>query len=112
MLAIAHKDKAGLERVLAHVSGRAWNDPEPDVDIVGERWAEQEGTPAYGTLPDVVVVRPPLLTDGEAAGKYRLGEGGKGYYTVSRRDVAHFIVEDLLKESWAKWKGECVAIAN
>ena len=111
MLASPHRDKAALERVLAHVSGRAWDDREPNADLVGERWAEQDGTPVYGSLPDVVIVRPALLTNGAATGTYRLGEGGKGYYTISRRDVAHFIVEDLLKGSWAKWKGESVAMA-
>jgi hypothetical protein len=109
LLSGPHADKAAMERVSAHLCGRQWVDPEPSPTLLKENWKDVAGTPAYGALPDIVVLRPAWLTDGECRGTYRVGEGGKGYYTVSRKDVAHFIVEGILKD-WPRWKGQCVAM--
>jgi len=60
-----HIDKLGLERVLAHASGRQWNDREPRADITtvdGVEWKDRKGLPASGSL-EVLVVRPPIFAD-------------------------------------------------
>lgn len=47
-----------------------------------------------------MLVRGALYTDGKRRGRYRTGEGEVGY-TISRRDVADFIVrEGLNGETW------------
>ena len=119
-LHIPHQDKVGAEKVAAHCAGWPWdaNDGDVGADIMGEQWEETEGLPK-GTLRDVLVVRPALLTDGEcqadavaAKGKgtsYRAQEGNFKSWTVSRKDVAHFLVEGALSE-WDTWKGKCVSI--
>ena len=83
-------------------------------------WTERAGFPKKGGLKDIVVVRPALLTDGGCYAEkalpqnktpYRVSDGElSGAYTVSRRDVAHFIVEDLLPR-WEECKGKCISIA-
>ncbi|KAJ1643065.1 hypothetical protein LPJ64_005122 [Coemansia asiatica] len=46
------------------------------------------------------IVRPALLTNGEATKKYRADIGVSGY-TISRRDVAHFVLEQcVLKDNF------------
>ncbi|RUP12870.1 hypothetical protein BC936DRAFT_139784 [Jimgerdemannia flammicorona] len=54
-----------------------------------------------------ILVRPALLTNGAHTGKYRvLGNGGG--YTVSRADVADFIIKNLESTEWVK-KGPVLA---
>ena len=91
-------------------------------DILGSGW--KDSLPEPGSMKDVVVIRPALLVDGECkadkvkagkgkeAGKepYRVKEGDIGGWTVSRKDVAHFVVEGALGD-WQKWGGKCVSIA-
>lgn len=116
-----HNDKVGSEKVVAHCAGWDWDvrDADAGPDIMGEHW--EEGLPK-GTL-DILVVRPALLVDGDCkadkvdkAGKvkgkdaYITKEGDIGGYTVSRKDVAHFLVEGALSD-WDAWKGKCVTIA-
>lgn len=107
-----HADKTGLERVLAHVAGRTWTEPEPPAEVmIRADWQNTEGLPAAGELKDTtVVVRPSFLTDGKLKAQYKLSREGEGYYSISRRDVAHFITEDLLKNGWTKWRGDIVSI--
>jgi hypothetical protein len=122
-----HKDKLGAERIVAHLADWPWDakrDGEPGEDLMGEgEWMKREGLPEKGALKGcVVVVRPALLTDGECradeTGKkgkgkapYRVEEGDlKGSYTISRKDVAHFLVEGVVTK-WDDWKGKCVSIA-
>ena len=60
-----HADKQGLERVLAHVSGRKWEDKEPrdDITTVDEvKWQDRESLPASGSL-EVLVIRPPVFVE-------------------------------------------------
>ncbi|KAJ7670246.1 hypothetical protein B0H17DRAFT_1086212 [Mycena rosella] len=107
MLESPHRDKLGLERTLAHCAGWTWTDKEPTADIMGEEWMQRKGLPAPGALEQVLVVRPALLTDGEcvadqvaAKGKgrsYRASAEELGAYTVSRKDVAHFVVDALAR---------------
>lgn len=125
LLAAPHKDKAGAERVIAHCAGWAWNaDKEPSADIMGSDWKELEGLPAPGSLKRVLVLRPALFTDGECVadrtvkhngkGKakepYRVSEAELGGYTISRKDVAHFIVDAALNR-WDEFEGKRVNMA-
>ncbi|KII93363.1 hypothetical protein PLICRDRAFT_101613 [Plicaturopsis crispa FD-325 SS-3] len=117
LLAQPHRDKCGLERIAAHVAGREWTDTEPGDEIMGAGWRARQDLPAPGTLSNILIVRPAFLTDGQCkadAGK------GKGYrvkewdmesaYTISRKDVAHFIVEGALKH-WSDYGGKVVSVA-
>ena len=63
LLRAPHADKLGLERVLAHASGRKWNDKEPREDLTtvdGVKWQERTSLPASGSI-EVLVIRAPLL---------------------------------------------------
>ena len=120
-------DKLGMERIVAHCAGRAWSPADVvEKTILPDGWEATPGLLAPGELKHVLVVRPALLTDGEcradkmqAAGKskskvsYRAAatEMSDGY-RVSRRDVAHFIVEDAVP-NWIKWESMgAVVVAN
>lgn len=108
-----HADKLALERVLVAAQGKAWSAEDPDPEILapeGEWKRELEAR--RGAVRGAVVVRPALLTSGRCTGVYRTSTGDQGnwFTTVSREDVAHFIVEGVLKE-WEKWEGKIVSIA-
>lgn len=120
-LALPHADKLGMERVLTRCMGQKWDDREPDTKILDAKWYEDPDTPAEGELKHIVIVRPALLTDGDCVadapkkGKapYKFGtdEELKAHngYTVSRQDVAHFLVE----EAWPnfdRWEGKRVNV--
>ncbi|KAL1754626.1 hypothetical protein FB107DRAFT_215341 [Schizophyllum commune] len=116
-LAVPHRDKLGVERVLAYCAGFAWDEGElePAEDIVGANWRERKGLPAAGELQKVLVVRPALLTDGECeadkgiAQPYRASEEELGGYTVSRKDVGHFIAKAIL-DDWEKYEGKIMNV--
>ena len=60
-----HADKLGLERVLAHLSGREWDDREPRAEIttVDEvKWQDRKGLPSSGSL-ETLVLRLPLFVE-------------------------------------------------
>lgn len=77
----------------------------------------------------MVVVRPAFLTDGECVaesesgkGKGKVGKSKMGYkfgtdeeltkhngYFISRKDVAHFIVEEAI-EHWERFEGKAVNV--
>jgi len=79
---------------------------------LGERW-QDELSPGF--LKEVVVIRPSLLVDGDdkpAKGAYRTSTDElKGAYTISRKEVAHFVVEGPLKH-WDDWRGKVVNISS
>ncbi|TFY60016.1 hypothetical protein EVJ58_g5413 [Rhodofomes roseus] len=114
-----HVDKLAMERVIAHCAGWRWDAETPDTEILPATWTSLPNLPAFGELTHVVAIRPALLTSGacKADAKkgrkepYRLkdGELGDGY-TISREDVAHFLVEGLLS-NWAQWEGKAAHIA-
>jgi hypothetical protein len=122
LLSVPHKDKVAAERVVAHCAEGTWDaeDNEVDESLLGDGW--KEGLPEPGSVKDILVIRPALLVDGECKadklkdgkgkGKepYRVKEWDIGGWTVSRKDVAHFIVEDAL-QNWEKWSGKWVSIA-
>jgi hypothetical protein len=127
-LASPHQDKIGAERIISHCAGWEWNIPEdgnPSEDIMGAGdWTTREGLPAAGALKHVLVIRPAIFTDGECmaekdapGGKkgkgkeaYRVSESELGGWTISRKDVAHFIVDAVLNR-WDEFEGRRVNIA-
>jgi NAD(P)-dependent dehydrogenase (short-subunit alcohol dehydrogenase family) len=123
LLTVPHADKCGAEEVLAHCAGWEWKtEDSPGTEVLDEDWKASVDLPAPGTLKSVVVVRPALLTDGAcrgdswgpsslSGGPYKVAEGDlAGRWTVSRQDVAHFVVEEVVKR-WDEWKGKRVSIA-
>jgi hypothetical protein len=112
-----HKDKLGVERVISYSAGWPWDEKR---DVLGEEILSQDwegDLPSPGWLRDVVIVQPAILTDGgcraEERGEphgTRAGEVLKGAYTVSRKDVAWWIVEKCLKD-WEAWKNKRVVLA-
>jgi hypothetical protein len=104
--------------------GQKWADKEPANEILAAGWETQAGTPDEGSLKHVVIIRPAFLTDGECvadtgsgakSGKppYRYGTDEDlrkhNGYTVSRRDVAHFIAEEAVP-NWDRWEGKRVNV--
>lgn len=115
LLSQPHADKLGLERVLVRCMGQQWEDKEPGAEVLESGWERVSGTPEEGSLRGLVMIlRPALLTSGRCKGEYRVGEEqnmkGHNGYSVSREDVAHFIVEQALV-NWDKWAGKRVCIA-
>jgi len=118
LLAVPHEDKLGMERVVAHAAGWMWTHEEPKQTILPEGWQKQ--LPEPGFLKDVLVLQPTLFIgekcvgdEGKKNGKapYRAADHDlPGAYTISRKDVAHFIVEGGM-EHWDEWKGKSVRLA-
>jgi len=119
-----HKDKIGTERIAFHVSGKEWNNAEavePGEDVMGPDWQNRDGLPSFGAFKGLLLVRPLLLTDGECVadneefnregGKapYRVSEEDFYSWTVSRKDVGHFLSEAILTK-WDDYKNKVVSI--
>ncbi|KAJ8457493.1 hypothetical protein ONZ45_g18290 [Pleurotus djamor] len=120
LLRLPHKDKLGLEVLAHHAAGMPWNgreDGEPSEEILEKHWKERPGMPKEGEVPRILVVRPAWLTDGESEAEkgdrnppYRVSEGKElSGYTVSRKDVAHFIVEAVI-DRWSEFENKSVHI--
>ena len=133
-----HADKLGLERILAHATGRAWNDKEPRADLTtvdDVKWQDRKGLPESGSL-EVLVVRLPILVESskkaaapppppaaqnepdakkkeeEEKPKYRVGGPElSGTYTISREESAHFIAETAMKD-WDQFKGKAIVVTR
>ncbi|KAJ7851239.1 hypothetical protein B0H14DRAFT_3662119 [Mycena olivaceomarginata] len=111
VLPAPRKDRIGMERVIAHCAGWRWDskaDGEVAEGILDQGWMQRKGLPAAGSLRHALVVRPAMLTDGrcvtdelEAKGKgklpYHVSEQELGGYTISRKDIAHFVVNALTR---------------
>jgi len=120
LLDVPHKDKVGAERVLHHCAGWHWDskdDGEPGPEVLGADWTRTEGLPAPGSMKHVLIIRPALLTDGDCLAEkkqgksaYRVSEKELGGYTVSRKDVAHFIA-DAVMNRWIEVEGKILKIA-
>jgi hypothetical protein len=76
-----HEDKIAMEETIAGADEK--------VGYESGRW---------------ILPRPALYTDGKRTGVYRAGETEKGY-TISRRDVADFIVKECI-DGDGKWVGK------
>ncbi|RPD58980.1 hypothetical protein L226DRAFT_510763 [Lentinus tigrinus ALCF2SS1-7] len=121
LLVAPHADKLGAERLLAHCGGFRWSSKDvPSTKILPEGWQSTPGLPGTGVLKHLVIIRPALLTDGECRGDedeksgkapYRTKRDGdlKDSYRVSRKDVAHFVVREVLS-NWSQWEGSGVVI--
>jgi hypothetical protein len=118
------KDKLGTERIIAHCAGWTW-DPKADgvvaKEVLDEGWTQRKGLPAPGSLKRVLVIRSAMMTDGKSVGDeldaakakgqpYRAGEQDLGGYTISRKDIAHFLV-DALTTRWNEFENKRVNIA-
>ncbi|KAF8967288.1 hypothetical protein BDZ97DRAFT_1756031 [Flammula alnicola] len=120
LISSALQDKLGVERVIYHCADWAWNprDGEPSAEIMGVDWTKREGLPVAGTLKNAMVLRPALLNDGECRADanakdtavYRAGEGEVGGWSISRKDVAHFIYEAVTK-NWEEYGGKQISVA-
>jgi len=106
-------DKLGMERAVARAAGWEWKDEQPPAGILPGDWEAR--LPDVGFEKHVLVVRPTMLTDGKCKADkggnaaYRVSKQELGSYTVSRRDVAHFIVEQALKD-WEKYEGSIINV--
>jgi hypothetical protein len=109
VLSQPYRDKKAYEQMVAYVSGRPWNEPGDYTDILGSDWKQR--VPAAGTYKDIIILRPPKLTNGPLTGEYRVEEGNLDLpKSISRQDVAHFIVEQGIKH-WDSWRGKPVSLA-
>jgi len=104
-----------MERILAHCAGWTWEDAAPKEKYLPRDW--QERVPEAGSVKDILVVRGALFSDGPCKGDekpnaYRAITGGDltGTWSISRRDMAHFIVETALKD-WSRWGGKVAKVA-
>ncbi len=113
-------------------AGWTWNsstDGEPPAEILPARWEKTtEGLPEAGSLQHVMVLRPSIFVGGESLGdKYdavesKVGKGKTkapyrvsterdlGGYTVSRKDVAHFVA-DVVLNRWDTFENKIVNIS-
>jgi hypothetical protein len=126
LLSEPHADKLAMERILNHVTeGRTWDsvkDGEPSSKMLPSNWKSTEGLPAEGSLKSVIVLRPSMFTDGKSQAEKYEENGRKGKepyrvsteeisgYTISRRDVAHFIVA-LVTKRWNEFDNKIVNIS-
>jgi predicted transcriptional regulator of viral defense system len=62
--------------------------------------AEEHVRRVRATDLDYTVVRAPRLVDGEGAGDYRAGDIDLGFESVSRADVARFILDCIEDERY------------
>ena len=111
VLQVPGADKLAMERLIGNAAGQpAWGDDSPPEagEVTEQPWLS------------AVIVRAATLTDGECRGDdakirgsgkqpYRTGELLPSSYTVSRKDVAHFIVEDAIPH-FDKYKGRIVDV--
>ena len=127
-------DKLGFERILAHANGRDWDEKEPRDDITtvdGVKWQDRTNLPASGSL-EVLIIRPPALVESkqklapssstgdspdakkgdEEKPSYRVGGSElSGTYKVSRDEIAHFIVENAMR-NWDQFKGKGITVSH
>lgn len=102
-----------ISGAIFHAANWDWPQEDPDPEFLGKDW--QKEIKPIGFLKEVVVIRPSLLTGGDditAKGNYRTSlQELKGAYTISRSEVAHFVVERVSKH-WDDWKGKVISITG
>ncbi|KZS99085.1 hypothetical protein SISNIDRAFT_545910 [Sistotremastrum niveocremeum HHB9708] len=115
LLAQPHEDKLGVERAVYQAAGKEWKEREPNQEVLHSGWKSLLREGAW--LPDTVIVRPALFTDGECLADapkpklYRTSDGVlPSAWTISRKDTAHFIATKVLAD-WNSWKGKEIVIA-
>lgn len=94
-----HADKEEMERQVNSGAGIKHDDFNP----TGEN---------EGKLGNVIIVRPGLLTYGEAKGLDAVNSGQRlpGAWTISRKDVGAFIAAECVQPD-SRWKGCGVTVA-
>lgn len=103
-----------------------WLLPTPQADTAAlEKVVRQASTETASPLGGYVMLRPPLLTHGRKKGteSLRVGwiweddmfrtKGGEELgvevgYTISRQDLAQWMVEELIEKDASRWKGKCI----
>ena len=108
LMEVPHVDKNGMEQLAAYCDGKPWNETDHTGTLLPDTWKQALGEDE-GWLKSIVVLRPALLTDGAEKGKYRMEETLKSAYTISRRDVAHFITGRLM-EDWSEFQGKAIVL--
>ncbi|KAH7101668.1 hypothetical protein BKA62DRAFT_172861 [Auriculariales sp. MPI-PUGE-AT-0066] len=103
-----HDDKQNMERAMGGAAGR--ND-----------WGEDAIVPASPAKEEpwlnAMIIRPAHLTDSECQGDkqqegttpYRVGEYLQGIYSISRKDVSHFIAEEAMP-NFSRYQNRAVDI--
>lgn len=105
-----------MEHVAAYCAGMPFPDENYRPDLLPQGWKALEGVPAEGTFKSIVILRAGWLTDGPAMADEKSDQGKRPYrvyvgddkalgYTISRKDVAHFVVEEALGK-WSDWEGK------
>ena len=92
-----HTDKEKMERQINTWAGIQHVDFNPNGEDKGK-------------LGNVIIVRPALLTNGGGRGT-QAGNRLLGAWTISRDDVAEFIVSECIQED-SCWKGRGVTVAS
>ena len=110
-LKVPHADKLVMERLLGGAAGQpSW----------GEDLVQTTGEVTEQPWLNAIIIRPAFLTDGDCLGDdtkrrrsgkppYRVGELLPSAYTVSRKDVAHFIAEEAIPH-FNNYKGRAVDV--
>ncbi|EKM51721.1 uncharacterized protein PHACADRAFT_127548 [Phanerochaete carnosa HHB-10118-sp] len=120
LLTPPHVDKFCMERVAAYCAGMPFPDEGYRPDLLPQGWKTLEGMPAEGAFKSVAILRPGWLTDGPAKADDEQNRGKKVYrtrigdkealgYSISRKDVSHFVVEEAL-ERWSGWEGKQISL--
>ncbi|KAG8928153.1 hypothetical protein FRC03_012287 [Tulasnella sp. 419] len=108
LIRVPHTDKLEMERVIYHSAGWKWNEgEEPSTPLLPPGW--QSRLPSPGWLKSAIILRPAIMTNGESKGKYRVDTNLTSCYTISRKDIAHFIAGDCI-ENWAKYENKGLSI--
>lgn len=113
MLRNVNLDKRGMEALVFHGWGKEYEEgmtPTPSQGILPDDWKEQ--LPHAGWAKSTVLIRPPRLTDDPERVKYRADIHDFPVWSISRRDLAGFIVDRVLAsdDEWKKFEGEVVTI--
>ncbi|GJJ12045.1 hypothetical protein Clacol_006286 [Clathrus columnatus] len=111
-----YADKRVMETVIFRAANWTWPEETPkDMrTFLGADWEKELREPGF--LKEIVIIRPSLLVDGDdkvpAEGKYQTTtEELKKPFSITRKEVAHFITEKLLKQ-WEDWNGKIVKITS
>ena len=102
-----HMDWLGIERVLAHGSGRPWGDEEPQAKVTTVdriKWQDRKGLPSPGSL-EILVLRPKSIIERWV----QVERPNEATHTISREEVAHFITETAMK-NWNLCKDIAVVV--
>ncbi|KAJ3046970.1 hypothetical protein HK097_000355 [Rhizophlyctis rosea] len=106
-----HADKEIMEWII--FSAAKGSHPDAYVQEFGEKNASADAVAVKtglgsGWLKKFTVVRPAFLTDGKVTGTYRAGERVQGTYTISRKDIGHFVAERVVGKE--EWVGKAVTV--